>query len=305
MAGIIGLWIIWADLLPALGILDNVTMWYHTKVVSGTEINLPVTLGDTILAVIIISLTLIGLKPLSSFFDIVFLQWSSIRPGTRYAIITLSGYVILTIVTAYVFSLLGGSWQEIQWVFAALGVGIDFGLQEIVANFICGLIILFEHPVRIGDVVTIGDIDGTISRIQIRATTVTTFDRKELLVPNKEFITGRLINWSLSDPITRIMISLQVPYGSDLQKTMSIMSKVAVENEQILESPVPHVTIECFVDNNLKLNLHCYISSIQHRLQAITSSMKKSFKNSKKKELSSRLPSETSNLAPAKRCKLV
>ncbi len=271
VAGIIGLWIIWADLLPALGILDNVTMWYHTKVVSGTEINLPVTLGDTILAVIIISLTLIGLKPLSSFFDIIFLQWSSIWPGTRYAIITLSGYVILTIVTAYVFSLLGGSWQEIQWIFAALGVGIGFGLQEIVANFICGIIILFERPVRIGDVVTIGDIDGTISRIQIRSTTVTTFDRKELLVPNKEFITGRLINWSLSDPITRIIISLQVPYGSDLKKTMSIMSKVAVENEQILESPVPHVTIEGFVDNNLKLNLHCYTSSIQHRLQAITS----------------------------------
>ena len=111
------------------------------------------------------------------------------RPSTRYAFITLSGYAILAIGTAFVFGLLGGSWEEIQWIFAALGVGIGFGLQEIVANFICGLIILFERPVRIGDVVTVGDIEGTVSRIQIRATTITMFDKKELLVPNKEFIT--------------------------------------------------------------------------------------------------------------------
>jgi len=80
---------------------------------------------------------------------------------------------------------------------AALSVGLGFGLQEIVANFICGLIILFERPFRVGDVVTIGDQTGTVTRIQIRATTVTDFDRRELIVPNKEFITGKLINWSL------------------------------------------------------------------------------------------------------------
>jgi len=82
---------------------------------------------------------------------------------------------------------------------AALSVGIGFGLREIVANFVSGLIILFERPIRVGDTVTVGDTDGVVTKIRIRATTIRNWDRKELLVPNKEFVTGRLLNWSLSD----------------------------------------------------------------------------------------------------------
>ena len=270
VAGIFGLWYIWLELLPALGILDNITLWYHTKMVSGVAKNLPVTLGDICLAIIILFIIVGGLKHLSTFQEIVLRQFTSMRPSVRYASITLSSYAILAIGTALVFSLLGGSWKEIQWIFAALGVGIGFGLQEIVANFICGLIILFERPIRIGDVVTIGDIDGTVSRIQIRATTITLFDKKELLVPNKEFITGRLINWSLSDPITRVTVSVEITYGSDIQKAMSLMSQTAEENKWVLKSPAPFVTIEGFVDNRLKLILRCYIDLIEHRLQTIT-----------------------------------
>ena len=235
-----------------------------------TQSHLPVTLGDAGIAIIIILVTAGGLKHFSTFQEIVLRQFTSMRPSTRYAFITLSGYAILATGTAFVFGLLGGSWEEIQWIFAALGVGIGFGLQEIVANFICGLIILFERPIRIGDVVTIGDIEGTVSRIQIRATTITMFDKKELLVPNKEFITGRLVNWSLSDPMTRVMVYVQIAYGSDIQKTMSIMSKAAEENAWVLKSPAPFVTIEGFVDNRLKLNLRCYIGLIEHRLRTVT-----------------------------------
>ena len=219
---------------------------------------------------IIVFLMFGGLKHFSAFLEIILRQWSSVGQGTRYTFITLSSYVFLTIGTVLVFGLLGGSWEEIQWIFAALGVGIGFGLQEIVANFICGLIILFERPIRIGDVVTVGDIDGTVSRIQIRATTITLFDKKELLVPNKEFITGRLVNWSLSDPITRIMIFIHVAYESDLQKTMSIMSKAAEEDARVLQKPAPFVTIENFVGNTLRINLRCYVGLIEHRLRTIT-----------------------------------
>jgi len=270
VAGIFGLWYIWSEMLPALGILNNIALWYYTDMVSGVAQNLPVTLGDAFLAIIIVFLTFGGLKHFSALFEILLRQLSSVQPGTRYAIITLSSYAVLAIGIAFAFGLLGGSWKEIQWIFAALGVGIGFGLQEIVANFICGLIILFERPVQIGDIVTIGDVDGTISRIQIRATTVTTFDKKELLVPNKEFITGRLTNWTLSDQMTRVIVSVQVAYGIDLQKTMSTMSKAAEEHARVLKSPAPFVTIEGFVDNKLKLNLRCYIGLIEHRLQTIT-----------------------------------
>ncbi len=88
-------------------------------------------------------------------------------------------------------------------------VGLGFGLQEIVANFISGLILLFERPIRVGDVVTIDETTGVVSRIRIRATTITNYDKQEFLVPNKEFITGRLINWTLSDKINRIIITLR------------------------------------------------------------------------------------------------
>jgi potassium efflux system protein len=270
VTGIFGLWYTWSDVMPALGILDNIPLWYHTEIVSGVTQNLPVTLGDASLGIIILLITFGGLKHFPTFQEIVLHQFTSMRPSARYAFITLSSYAIMATGTAFVFALLGGSWQEIQWIFAALGVGIGFGLQEIVANFISGLIILFERPVRIGDVVTVGDVEGTVSRIQIRATTITMFDKRELLVPNKEFITGRLVNWSLSDPVTRVMVYVQIAYGSDIQKTMSIMSKAAEENAWVLKSPAPFVTIDGFVDNRLKLNLRCYIGLIEHRLRTVT-----------------------------------
>ena len=267
VAGIFGLWFIWSDVLPALGILSNITLWYYTDVVSGVAKNLPVTLGDACLAIIVIFIIVGGQKHFSALFEIVLRQLFSMRPGTRYAIITLFSYAVLAIGTAVAFSLLGGTWGKIQWIFAALGVGIGFGLREIISSFISGLIILFERPIQIGDFVTVGDIDGTVSRIQIRATTIITVDRKEVLVPNQEFITGYLINWSLSDQITRVMVSIPVAYGSDLQKTMSIMSQTAEENQRVLKNPAPIVTCEGFVDNRLRINLGCYVGSIDHRLR--------------------------------------
>lgn len=120
-----------------------------------------------------------------------------------------------------VFGSLGVSWDKLQWLAAALSVGLGFGLQEIFGNFVSGLIILFERPVRIGDTVTIGTFSGTVSKIRIRATTITDFDRKEVIIPNKAFVTERLINWSLSDTVTRVVIRLGVAYGSDLDKVKS------------------------------------------------------------------------------------
>jgi uncharacterized protein (TIGR00730 family) len=104
--------------------------------------------------------------------------------------------------------ILGMEWSRLQWLIAALGVGLGFGLQEIVANFICGLILLFERPVRVGDVVTINGSSGTVSRIRIRATTITDWDRKEFIVPNKRFITGDVLNWTLSNELNRIVINV-------------------------------------------------------------------------------------------------
>jgi len=140
-------------------------------------------------------------------------------------------------------------------------VGIGFGLQEIIANFISGLIILMERPIRVGDVVTIGDVSGRVSRLQIRATTITNWDRQEMLVPNKEFITGRVLNWTLSDDVIRVVVTVGVAYGSDMPKAMALVREAAEENEHVIQKPKPLITFDEFGDNSLDITLRCFIGS--------------------------------------------
>jgi potassium efflux system protein len=168
------------------------------------------------------------------------------------------------------FSTIGLQWSKLQWLIAALGVGLGFGLQEIVANFVSGIILLLERPVRIGDIVTVGNADGYISRIRIRATTILTWEKKELIIPNKEFITGQVVNWTLSDSINRILINVGIAYGSDVSKALELLRLVAKENAQVLDHPEPIITFESFGDSALMLYARCYISSLDHRLETIT-----------------------------------
>jgi len=172
-----------------------------------------------------------------------------------------------------VLSSLGGSWSQIQWAVAALSVGIGFGLQEIVANFISGLIILFEQPIRLGDVVTVGDVSGTVTKIRIRATTIRDFDRKELLVPNKEFITSRLLNWSLSDQVTRMILEVGVAYGTDLDRAIAIVQEVADRHPLVMRDPRPFITFEAFGDNSLLLQMRLFVDQLDKRL-AIASELR-------------------------------
>ena len=270
LIGIIGVWIIWSDVLPAFAYLDKITLWHHAVVINGESQQVPLTLADALLALILAIGTFVAARRFPALLEIVLLQLLHMSPGGRYTAITLSRYFLAGAGTLLVVSMLGGSWGQVQWLIAALGVGIGFGLQEIVANFISGLIILFERPIRVGDYVSVGDTDGHVTRIQIRATTIQNRDRKELLVPNKEFITGRLLNWSLSDQVTRIIIPVGVAYGSDVDQAMALITEAAQENSRVLTDPPPFTGFEVFGDNSLNLNLRCFIDSIDYRLSTIS-----------------------------------
>jgi len=148
---------------------------------------------------------------------------------------------------------------------AALSVGLGFGLQEIFANFVSGLIILFEKPVRIGDVVTIGNLSGTVSRIRIRATTITDFDHKEIIVPNKTFVTDQLLNWSLSDTVTRVTIRIGVEFGSDLEQVRALLFQAARENPRVLKDPEPQVFFLNFGDSRLEHELRLHVRDLADR----------------------------------------
>jgi potassium efflux system protein len=270
IVGFFGFWIVWSDILPAFNVLDEVTLWHKPGIVAGEQAIVPVSLADLALALLIGFLTWIAMKRLPPLLEIVLLQRVNMTYGSRYTARTLTTYAIVGIGLIAFFNVIGMDWSKVQWLFAALSVGIGFGLQEIVANFISGLIILFERPIRIGDVVTVGDTEGAVARIQIRATTIRTWDGQELLVPNKEFITGRLLNWSLSDQITRIKVPVGVAYGSDVQRAMLLMDEAAKQNETILTDPAPYIMFNGFGDNALNLELRCFVGVQAHRLPAIT-----------------------------------
>jgi potassium efflux system protein len=158
--------------------------------VDGEERLEPITLADLGLALIIGVATCVFAKQVPAVLETILLRSTDMTAGGRYNITTLTTHAIITLGLSVVFALIGVQWSQLQWLVTALGVGIGFGLQQIVANFINGLIILFERPVRVGDIVTAGDTNGVVTKIQIRATTIRNGDRKELLVPNNEFVTG-------------------------------------------------------------------------------------------------------------------
>ena len=144
-------------------------------------------------------------------------------------------------------------------------MGIGFGLQEIIANFISGLIILFERPIRVGDYITIGGQSGTINRIQIRATTLSDLDNREIFIPNKELITQKVMNWTLTDSITRMIIPVGIAYGSDTEKAREIMLAVIHDNARVLEKPKSNVYFLGFGESSLDFELRIFVRSVDDR----------------------------------------
>jgi len=268
---VIGIWSIWGDLLPALTFLNTTELpIYASRIVDGIVKEVPVTLGDLTVGLIMVVITVLAAKNIPGVLEITLLQRLPLDAGARYAITSLTQYAIAGIGVLMAFSTLGLQWSSVQWLVAALSVGLGFGLQEIVANFISGIILLFERPIRVGDVVTIDNTTGKVSRIRIRATTIINWDKQELLIPNKAIITGQVINWTLSDKVNRIVVVIGIEYGSDVDKAMELMLQVARENEHVLDDPEPFVSFDAFGDNALTLTLRSYLGSMDNRLSTIT-----------------------------------
>lgn len=280
-----GLWLIWADMLPALGMLDRVTLWSTTadgtQIITGTDGSkiaqtvqkvVPITLGNIALAGLVVLGAVAAARNIPGLLEITLLRLMPMEPGGRYAINAISRYILTAAGLIIAFSTIGIGWSKVQWLIAAMTVGLGFGLQEIFANFVSGLIILFERPVRVGDIVTVGEISGTVSRIRIRATTIVDWDRKELIVPNKEFITSKLINWTLSDQILRIVVPVGVAYGSDTCRVQELLLKIARTNPNVLPNPTPAALFVGFGESSLDFSLRVFVPSpsllmtVQHDL---------------------------------------
>ncbi|WP_273437102.1 mechanosensitive ion channel domain-containing protein [Sedimenticola selenatireducens] len=250
------IYLIWEQLTPALSWLNNVVLWQFE---SGGQIS-DISLWEGLAALVAVALTMIAGRNLPGLLEIAVLQPLSLDLGTRYAVSTISRYTIYGVGSLLVLNLIGLRWDDVQWLVAAMGVGLGFGLKEIFANFFSGILILFERPIRIGDTVTIGDISGTVSRIRIRATTITDWDNKELVVPNKNFITDPLINWTLSDPITRLVIKVGIAYGSDTDRALQIMTDVVENHPEVMKEPRATIFFTGFGDSSLNFDIRVFVS---------------------------------------------
>ncbi|WP_342321813.1 mechanosensitive channel MscK [Kosakonia sp. BYX6] len=258
-------WAIWSDLITVFAYLDSITLWHYNGTEAGAAVVKSVTLGSLLFAVIVFVVAWALIRNLPGLLEVLVLSRLNMRQGSSYAVTTILNYIIIAVGALTVFGSLGVSWDKLQWLAAALSVGLGFGLQEIFGNFVSGLIILFERPVRIGDTVTIGTFSGTVSKIRIRATTITDFDRKEVIIPNKAFVTERLINWSLSDTITRVVIRLGVAYGSDLDKVKKVLLKAAMEHPKVMHDPEPSVFFTTFGPSTLDHELRLYVRELRDR----------------------------------------
>lgn len=264
VVGLSILYFLWAPILPVFNAMSAVTLWTSTIMVDGVATVHRVTLEILVSVVLMISVSVYAARKLPALVELVLRSRTDVSAGTRYTVSTLLNYIILGAGILIALSRLGLDWSKLQWLVAALGVGIGFGLQEIVANFICGLIILFERPISVGDIITVGDQDGIVTRIRIRATTIRDWDNKELVIPNKEIITGRLLNWSLTDTRLRLTLPVGIAYGSDAALALKILAETVADDKRVLVDPAPSIIFSDFGDNSLNMICRFFIDNVDN-----------------------------------------
>ncbi|HET7065750.1 MAG TPA: transporter substrate-binding domain-containing protein [Rudaea sp.] len=255
LAVLISLLWIWSDVTPALAMLDDIPVWKDENV----------TLLGVLEALIVLSLTWVATGNLPGLLEVSVLRRFNVDAPTRYAATTITRYIILFTGTCVGLALLGLRWSSFKWLAAGFSVGLGFGLQEIFANFISGLMVLFERPVRVGDVVSIGNVEGTVTRIRTRATTIVDADHREVIVPNKSFITERLTNWTLSDSITRTVTRVAVAYRSDPRLAQRLLLQTATAHPLVLSDPAPVCFLTGFGDNAQLFELQAWVAEINQR----------------------------------------
>lgn len=263
---LIGAWTVWKPMFPVLDNFNDIVLWQAATTADGSAVTAPVTLGKLLFAATLLLIGFVGARNLRSVLELLLFERLKLDTGTRYAVNAIASYTLLGTTLLIAIAQLGVDWSRLQWIVAALGVGLGFGLQEIVANFISGLIILFERPVRVGDTVTIGGISGTVSNIQIRATTLTDFDNREVVLPNKSIITEEVTNWTLHDAVTRLLLTVGVAYGSDIDQVRQLLVDCVENTEHVLETPEPTVFFVNHGASSLDFEIRAFVATPAYRL---------------------------------------
>lgn len=235
----------WRDQVPALWSMASTAVWSvggspataSAPAVAAT----PVTVGDLLSFVAIAVLTVVVVRDLPGLLNVLVLRRFPIDRSLRYALVSLARNVLVLVGLAASLGALQIRWADVQWLAAGVTVGLGFGLQEVFANFVSGIILLTERPVRVGDLVTIGGSTGRVARISTRATTLVDFDNKDVVIPNKSLITEPITNWTLNDAVVRDVLRVGVAYGSDLELVTRTLEEAVSGVDGVLPAPAPRV----------------------------------------------------------------
>ncbi len=198
---------------------------------------------------------------------------SKLDVGAQQAVGAVTRYLVIFIGLLVILQTVGIDLTTLNVIAGAIGIGVGFGLQNIASNFISGLIILFERPIKIGDRIEVGDIEGDVIEIGARSTTVLTNDNITIIVPNSKFITENVVNWKHRDSKVRFKIPIGVAYGSDARLVEKILLKVAEENPDVMGAPPPVVRFLEFGESSLIFELRAWSSTLLHRKGVLISAL--------------------------------
>ena len=253
-------------ILIILGI-DNDLIWRYIKpIFSGIKIGQYVFSINILLFAIFVFIVLLGLTRLiQKALSKNVLAHTSLDLGAKQAIAQGFGYAGITIAIICSLLALGINFTSLAIIAGALSVGIGFGLQHIVGNFISGIIMLIERPIKVGDRIIVGEDDGIVKNISVRATEIEDFEKSSILIPNSELISGRVQNWTFHTPLNRVRVSVGVAYGTDVRLVESLLLEVAEENKNVVKEPAPRVYFDDFGDSALIFRLMAYIYDIDIR----------------------------------------
>ena len=226
----------------------------HIVTIGGNHLTLWTIIYFLFLTFLLIYLT----KKLSNWIVYKLLENSRIELGVRLAVGTIVRYLILVLGFIIVLQTVGIDLSTLSILAGALGIGIGFGLQNITNNFVSGIVILFERPIKVGDRIEVGEIAGDVVKISLRSTTILTNDNITIIVPNSKFISSTIINWSHNDRKVRFNIPIGVSYESDPEQVKALLLKVAEEETTILKKPAPDVIFTEFADSSLNFNLRVW-----------------------------------------------
>ena len=220
-----------------------------------TELFGSVTIGSILLLLILFASVIIIERIVQKQLIRRFLSRTKLQPSLQFGLSRIIGYTLIAVGFYVAFQLVGVDLSSLAIIAASVGVGVGFGLQNIINNFVSGIIILAERPISIGDRIEVAGVAGRVTKIQLRSTTVVTNDNITMIVPNADFISNTVTNWSHGDPKVRIRVPVGVAYGSDLKLLQQLLLEAAGEHPKALRDPSPVVLFNEFGDNSLNFEL--------------------------------------------------